>query len=1190
MIALVLSVFLLAVVWAGVAFAPATVPIKVGVAVTAALALTWLAVLAWRLWKARRASAELERSMKAQAAAQVAAARPDEQADIEAMQAEFAKAVEALKRSKLGRASRDALAVLPWYLIIGPPGAGKTTALRASGLKFPYLSKRGGVRGIGGTRNCEWWMTNEAVILDTAGRYATEVDDHEEWTSFLRTVKRARPRKPINGLIVAVPVADLLGQSDEQAAELGQVMRQRVDEVLANLEVVLPVYVLVTKCDLLPGFVESFADLRKGDRGQVWGFSLGLDEQVQRLELATERFDGLVRVVDQRALERLADERQLAAREHLFEFPQQLGELRGPLVAFLDSVFAEDVYKDVPILRGVYLTSGTQEGRLVDRLMSSMAEAFGLRVSATEAEPVLEARSYFLRDVFTGIIFKDQGVALLNARAARRDRLKLLGASVLVGALLLGFVGLSLASFLNNRGLASSSADLAEAAVRPGAQGLQVKTLEELEPLRERVALLADQAEHGAPWSHGLGFYQGDALLAPLAKAYALALRRLLLDDLVDRDAQELDAFTRRLEASSGVPGREEYARAFEQLKLHLLLTAPRADGEPATSPALQEFVGLRMAATDERRRGSVASTRARMVDAHGRLFARLVAREPALALPRREGLVQRVRVALQRLPLSTLVAERLASLLDGQGKDLTLAAMLDQPSIALRATATVRGAFTRRGHDEVIKKQLGDLKSLVELWVLAAKGQEAEALKDGDLGRLSAGYYERYVEEWRRFLESVTVEQGGLSSLAFLQELTRGEPPPLKKLIEKVAENTRLGGLEQVAEEGLTLLGTKKAAAAGSAKAALGALGAATFGPADVERAFAGLVSFGRGAADSAAKAGGGSPNASALDAYLIELAFVQDGLRGTSEGGDPTALLARVAQARTKTQALLDLQESAWRPRLQALLWPPLEAASSSSANEASRVAAATWCSVVALPFQRKFAGRYPFARSANDAAVADVAEFFRPGSGVLWGFFSESLRGSVQRSGEGFQFARQVGGAGFRPELLGFLQRANDLTAALFPAGAAEPALVVSARVKPTPRIATVVLDVEGQHYEYRNGPDEWFRISWPGAIRGGGASIRVRTMEGNESSIIREGDWALLRLVEAGELRPSRNGQDFTVAFPFPELGATVQVDFHPSRSETPFLLARRGAASAPLEPFRIVGQVPANISRGGGSCE
>ena len=221
MLVALLVLVVLAALWAAAILLP--LPLWIPIAATALAVAAWVALWAWRRHRARVAAGEIERSLESQAQSQAAAIRPDQQVEIEAMQGEFQKAVGALKSSKLARGGRDALAVLPWYLIIGPPGAGKSTALRSSGLQFPYLSARGGgVRGVGGTRNCEWWLTNEAVILDTAGRYTTEDEDRDEWTSFLDMLARTRPRKPINGLLVAVSVGDLGGETEQGVVDLAK--------------------------------------------------------------------------------------------------------------------------------------------------------------------------------------------------------------------------------------------------------------------------------------------------------------------------------------------------------------------------------------------------------------------------------------------------------------------------------------------------------------------------------------------------------------------------------------------------------------------------------------------------------------------------------------------------------------------------------------------------------------------------------------------------------------------------------------------------------------------------------------------------------------------------------------------------------------------------------------------------------
>jgi type VI protein secretion system component VasK len=126
---------------------------------------------------------------------------------------------------------------LPWYLIIGPPGCGKTTALVNSGLRFPLADQFGknAIEGTGGTRNCDWWFTDEAVLLDTAGRYTTQDSyaevDSAAWGGFLGMLKKYRPRRPINGVLVALSLADLIQQSDaEREQRLSQRLLRRLQE------------------------------------------------------------------------------------------------------------------------------------------------------------------------------------------------------------------------------------------------------------------------------------------------------------------------------------------------------------------------------------------------------------------------------------------------------------------------------------------------------------------------------------------------------------------------------------------------------------------------------------------------------------------------------------------------------------------------------------------------------------------------------------------------------------------------------------------------------------------------------------------------------------------------------------------------------------------------------------------------
>src|SRR6185436_7089882 len=461
-------------------------------------------------------------------------ARPDQQPEIQALQSEFGKAVSALKSSKIARGKSDALGVLPWYVIIGPPGACKSTALSKSGLQFPYLSAGGrGVKGVAGTRNCEWWLTNEAVILDTAGRYTTEDNDRDEWLAFLDMLARNRPRRPLNGLLVAVSVGDFVDLDEEGSAALGQRIRERMDEVMTRLKVVLPVYVLFTKCDLLAGFVETFGELGKNERGQIWGFTLPVAEGRAPGERFAELFDELSTQVSTWSLDRLAKARRLEDRERIFQFPAQFDALRGNLSEFIQTVFAANVYQDTPLLRGVYFTSGTQEGRPIDRVMRAMASAFGLQGAVPEAEAaVQDPKSYFLRDVFGKVIFKDQSLAVRSASASRRDllvqRVYTFGGLALAALLIV----LPAVSFFRNLSLVHSTRDLV--AGLKGKLGSSTATLKALTPLRARLEELLATRTEGPPLTMRFGMWQGDSVLEELRPFYGTTVRDLVVKQVLD--------------------------------------------------------------------------------------------------------------------------------------------------------------------------------------------------------------------------------------------------------------------------------------------------------------------------------------------------------------------------------------------------------------------------------------------------------------------------------------------------------------------------------------------------------------------------------------------------------------------------------------------------------------------------------
>jgi type VI secretion system protein ImpL len=312
---------------------------------------------------------------------------------------------------------------LPWYVIIGAPGSGKTTALLNSGLRFPLYtsSSAASVAGVGGTRNCDWWFSEEAVLLDTAGRYTTQQShrkaDGAAWLGFLALLKKFRPGRPLNGAMVTVSVLDLLLWSKQERARYAAHVRMRLSEMYAAMGVRFPVYALVTKTDLLAGFTEFFGDLDPQARGQVWGttFKMGIDPQWMAPDYAKD-FAALEKRLGAEMLGRLHEEADLQRRAQVYRFPQQyhaLGELVGE---FLAQAFGTHINHQPIMLRGCYFTSGTQEGNPIDRVLGAMQRAFNLdRVRVAEGTGMGTGRSYFVTRLLREVIFSEEKLAETDA-------------------------------------------------------------------------------------------------------------------------------------------------------------------------------------------------------------------------------------------------------------------------------------------------------------------------------------------------------------------------------------------------------------------------------------------------------------------------------------------------------------------------------------------------------------------------------------------------------------------------------------------------------------------------------------------------------------------------------------------------------------------------------------------------------
>jgi type VI secretion system protein ImpL len=819
----ILAVLVVVATWAAGWFFDLALWIRIVVTIGAVLFVAGYYVV--RRLRAKSAARALERELMKQAEQQAANARPDRRAEINELHTQFKKGLEALKTSRLGAGSGlSALYALPWYVIVGPPGAGKTTAIRHSGLDFPIPDATGALRGVGGTKNCDWWFTNEAILLDTAGRFATQQDDHEEWVAFLDMLRRYRTKTPVNGVIVAISIADVIGATEEQVEQTAKALRARIDEVITRLQMVVPVYVVFTKADLIAGFVETFEDLKKSERAQIWGVTFPL--QATAMEEPGKAFDAefdvLIEALHGNALRRIATTRGTPKRARVQQFPLEMRAVKSALADFVGALLRKNNFQETPLFRGAYFTSGTQEGRPLDRVMSGMVRAFGLRVGGAgeQAPAAADAKSYFLTDLFRKVIFPDQFVAARTRGEARRQLLGRVGIGVAAVALAALIAVPAVTSYARNRELVRTTDAISQDAeqVDWADNGDIALKLGRVEPLRTRLHLLDTWKNEGPPLGYRWGMYSGSSLYGPLRDEFVAIMQRSLVRSV----KTSLEDRLRSIEAD---PKRtpDEFNRRYDDLKKYLMLTERDHLDVDWASPRIGRLWAelTHVKSTDDEA----------LVQLNVEEYLRLVKSGGVSPAQRDDRLVSYVRSELLRTPQIGRLYENLVRDTNTEIAPIrreTIFYGSVSTFISSKKGVKIDGAYTKLGWAKI--RRLLDVehtKLTSEGWVLGTEERVPEDQTRKEVEALRQIYFDRYRDAWREFLADLVVARPASSEGSLDELLALSEPEwPYMRLIRYLGDNVELEVSDAEAGRG-SLLGQAVDTAKEAAKAKLLVAGA---------------------------------------------------------------------------------------------------------------------------------------------------------------------------------------------------------------------------------------------------------------------------------------------------------------------------------------------------------------------------
>lgn len=1060
--------------------------------------------------------------------------------ELETLAQRFEEAVAVLKKSDVKhRLGGQYVYQLPWYLIIGPPGCGKTTALVNSGLHFPLAERFGQdpIRGVGGTRDCDWWFTDEAVLLDTAGRYTTqdsyEAVDSAAWQGFLGLLKKHRPRRPVNGVLVAVSLADLMEATETERAIHARAIKQRIQELHQHLGIRFPIYLLFMKADLIAGFMEFFGDLGKEDRAQVWGVTFPMDQEGgagAQIEAFSRELELLEERINERMLERLQQERDPQKRALMFAFPQQLGLLKETAQHFLRDLFAPTRYEQHPLVRGVYLTSGTQAGAPIDRVMSRLAANLGLDRQGLSVFSG-SGKSFFINRLLREVIFPEAGLAGTNLRLERHRRWVQRGAyAAAIGVALLA--GLAwLVSYTGNRDYIAQVAAQTEAI-----EGLMAQVApQEEEPLRFLSLLNAMRDMRGGyddaevPVAERFGLSQHDKLGEAARDSYRRMLEKTLLSAIILRLEDQIRELL------------SEPDKLYESLRVYLMIY-DEAHYDPATARAWATAYWERN------------WPREIPVEQRGQVQKHLQALFGEESLGYRphemdESLVARAREVLNRTPPARSIFDRLEQIGVGDaiGDFSVSGAVGHYADLALKRksgktlTHGIPALYTYDGYHQGFERQT--LKLIAEMqgerWILGSGISLAETA--GLLEEVRQIYLKEYILQWERLLDDLTLAdtRNPREAAAMLVLLSDKRDSPLLLLFEAIARETDLerpaegeGGLTEKAEK----LVDRSVARVSKLWQQVEPSPVREEVPPErvVSDAFKEIH-------DLVDTSEGQVPKMASILDQLHPLAIYMNNY--ADKVGKGPKLLEFVSQDSTEAKSVMRLAETLPAP-LGSWLANVAQDSASMVSGETQAELNKLWKDVLRF-CQEATHGRYPFqSGSSAETPLKDFGQLFGP-NGDLDRFFKENFPAAVDTTTNPWRWVGE--GQGISADALAQFQLAATIRGSFF--SAAGPNLAIEFKLiakDMDPSAKQFLLDLEGQTVTYKHEAGRAWTLKWP--VPDGSGRVRMSFVDtaNKELNVTEHGPWAWFRILDRSKMKKISD-ELYQVTFGLGSLSATFDLD-------------------------------------------
>ncbi|MDR6711426.1 type VI secretion system protein ImpL [Pseudomonas hunanensis] len=1080
------------------------------------LLLSWGLSMVYVSWRAGIHRQALQDSEDGQARQRRDERIGDEQKQL---RSRFKDAMRTLKISSLyrGRSERwrnD----LPWYLLIGPEHSGKTSLLDFSGLDFPLNKiERKLTRDTQGTRYCEWYFADHGVLIDTAGRYLTQLEpeiDSSGWSTLLNLLRKRRRARPLNGVLVTVPVDVLQSGTEQDLEALARQVRARLQDIHQTLHVDAPVYLVLSKADCLPGFDEFFDQLSREDSDQVLGTSFRKEQNGTDAGVLRQAFEELLLRLNSQVITRMHQERNTERRGRILDFPYQLANIGERLCLLVDMAFTGNRYQRPSQLRGFYLTSAPH---LTEKRVDNPTSSDPKMDTASGALPTLRSgNSRFIHHLLSRVIFPEADLAGLDSRERSRIHWGQ-RAWYCTAVVALAVVGLLWASGftanyerLENLRKLARSGDEQRSTLDARSDAMAVlRTLD-----TAYAATMVFPAKVDVPISERLGLYQGEASNPVVLGAY----QRELDAQLLPRVAQMLEGQVRT--------NMRDRDRLLNSLRAYLMLNMQ----ERRDPSWLKDWVATGWSVSYPGN-ADVQSG----LDAH---FQRLL--KLPFSYPLNDSLVAQARQALRsesrtnvvyrvlREQARSLPEYRLSQHLGGQGE------------LLFGTDHAIPGFYTRQGYQQYFSVHGAALVNdiLRDNWVLGEGG----GISAVDLRRLMVALEQLYIRDYANYW-SEAIGQVGLHPFSDAGEgadqlagLISANSPVVQLLVEvrqhtrfqavDVGANDQRGEADQVTPKNRAL--DTVAVAAGKAQQAL-ARDLPDTAKMALQRRFEPLHRL-------LDENGGPAANLASLLQALSELQLQMAAL---SRASAPEQAAFELAKTRMNGQrdALSNLRNASARLPRPLNVWFNILAQDTWGMvlNDSYLYLNQRYQSELYGFYDKAISERYPFqAHSTSDVAINDFREFFKT-QGIVDRFFESYMRPFVDGD-QGNYRLRSVDGVSLPMSrvYLDQVAAARVIRQSFFNENPLEPQ--VQFKLEPytlDPGVSRSEFRFGAKTLDYRHGPIVPMSFKWPTDTENGRTSLVLEQMAGRPIGIEKNtGPWSLFRLLDLMQTE-SLTGRDVLV---------------------------------------------------------